>query len=217
MKLNRNQRDEGLLTLVLGILIFFVSCYFGFRNFYSETQQLRMQNEILNEQLAELEKIAGNKEMYVRQTKELQRGMEEKIRQFSSELISEEIVLYMEELEQKSEVHISAITIPERSGISIEQESNPSEVSGEDSAVMENNNDAENETSDAEQLSFSCIESNITYSSAYSELKDLIKLITTDKNRKSIDNVSGVFDENTGKVSGTMTVNYFILEGNNEK
>lgn len=213
MKMNVEHRDKGLLTLVLGMLIFFLSCYFGFRNFYNETQQLRVQNEMLNEQLAELEKAAVDKEKYAGLEKELQSGMEEKIRQFPEDIISEEIVLYMEELEQKSEVHISEITIPEKRSITMEQEGNPAEVSEDSDATAENNHEADGENiSDMESMSFSCVESDIAYSATYSGLKDMLRLITVDTDRKSIDNISGIFDEKTGKVSGTMTVNFFLLE-----
>ena len=216
--MNIRQRDVGLLMLVLGCLIFFVSCYFGFRNFYGETQHLRTQNEVLNEQLAALEKITVEKEWYNIQAEDLQRGMEEKIRGFSSDIISEEIVLYMEELEKKAEVHISSVTLPGRTDISIEPKSELLEVLEESSEAVESNSEVADENrSDKENMSFSCIESNIAFTATYSGLKDMIKIITTDKNRKSVDNVSWVLDEKTGDVSGTMTVNFFILEESSEQ
>ena len=213
MKLKNCYKDKGLLLLVLGILIFLVSYYFGFRKLRSETQDLMAQNEILNEQLAELEIIAADKDWYDSQRKELQNGIEEKICQFPSDIISEEIILYMEELEQAADAYISSVTLPERKSISVEPEKNPSVLLETAGLAEENNNDAGSEIQDIEQMSIFCIESNIAYSAAYSGFKDMIRLITTDAERKSIDNISVVFDENTGKLSGTMTVNYFILEG----
>ena len=48
-------------------------------------------------------------------------------------------------------------------------------------------------------------------------MQRIIKDIVEHEGRKSLDNVSLVFNENTGNLAGSMTINYFTLSGTNKE
>ena len=142
--------------------------------------------------------------------------MEEKIGSFPTDMAAEEIVLYIKALEQETQSYVASATLPGRVNIPIEQELeiNKLEMTEDVTGVVAENcfvNDGS--IPETENMAFSCIESDISFATTYAGLKEMVEAVTTDSNRKSVDNVSLVFNENTGNLSGNMTVNYFILSG----
>lgn len=216
MKLKISQKDKSLLMIVLGILIIAASYYLGFRNFQSETKKVKEQNEVLDTQIEVLENIAEMKDMYIAETKELSEGMEENLTKFPADMISEEVVLYMKGLEQSTGAYVSTITMPERINIPINQQYEENKLAATEDVtgvIAENSFVNDGIVPDTGNMYLSCVESEVAYSITYQGLKRMIKNITEDTNRKSVDNISLVFNENTGNLSGTMTVNYFVLSG----
>lgn len=220
LKLNISQRDKSLLLVLLGMLLLFVSYYFGFQTFREETQKLKVQNEMLDEQILTLEEIAANKDMYASETAVLREDMDAKIETFPADMIAEDIILYVKGMENDNETYIASATLPGRVQIPINQELelDKLEMTDDITGVVSANRYVNDGTiPDTAAMIFSCIESDISYSTTYRGLKKMIKSITEDHNRKSVDNISLVFNENTGNLSGTMTVNYFILQGSGKE
>ncbi len=216
MKLNISQRDKSLLIIIAGILIAFLSFYLGYRNFRSETEKIKVQNETLDTQIAVLEDLADLEDEYIAETKELEKVNEEIIQKFPANIIAEDVVLYIRGLEQETESYVSSITIPERVHVSIQAPvetymlNAANDITG---VIAENSFVNDGTVPDTRNMDFSYIESDISYSITYNGLKEMIQSIAEDKDRKNVDNISLVFNENTGNLSGSMTVNYFVLSG----
>ena len=220
MKINISQRDKSLLLVLLGMLLLFVSFYFGFQGLQDKTKKVKAENEILNTQIAALEEIAGKKELYITETEALGQKMEERIKGFPSDMIAEDIILYVKGMEQATETYVSSVSLPGRAGISINQEMELNKLeAAEDTTGVITANSFQNDGTipDTEKMTFSCISSDMSFATTYSGLKEMIKSITGDENRKNVDNISLIFNENTGNLSGNMTVNYFILQGSGKE
>lgn len=210
------QRDKNLILVMLGIVLVFCSYYFGFRTLKSMQESLEQENTALTGQIRALNEIAMNQEQYLQDTKELKAEMDKVIAQFPVDITSEDIILYTRDLERKTNSYVSSISMPALTSVPVAAEletdvlNQYGDITG---AVAQNAFVNEGRVPDAANMFLSKIESNISYSISYSGLKTMIQDITTDTGRKSIDNVSLVFNENTGDLSGTMTINYFLLSG----
>lgn len=210
------QRDKNLILVMLGIVLVFCSYYFGFRTLKSMQESLEQENTALTGQIRALNEIAMNQEQYLQDTKELKAEMDKVIAQFPVDITSEDIILYTRDLERKTNSYVSSISMPALTSVPVAAEletdvlNQYGDITG---AVAQNAFVNEGKVPDTANMFLSKIESNISYSISYSGLKTMIQDITTDTGRKSIDNVSLVFNENTGDLSGTMTINYFLLSG----
>lgn len=220
MKLKITKREKNLLLILLGILFVACSYYFGYETLKMETENLKRQNFALESQIETLETIEANKEQYVADTEEMHRDMDTVIEKFPVDMISEDVILYVKGLEQKTGSFVNSISIPGKEYIEIEAQQERNVLNAIDDVtgvVAANSFVNDGSIPNTEEMFLSKVESAVSYSVTYDGLKDIIKDIVGHEARKSLDNVSLVFNENTGNLAGSMTINYFTLSGTNKE
>ena len=209
-------REKNLLLILLGIVVVAVSYSFGYQPFKAETENLKKQNIALESQIKALENIEGSREQYVADTGDMRNTMVNTIEKFPADMISEDAILYVRYLEQMTGSYVNTVTIPGKEYIEI---SAPREAD-----VLKSIEDVtgvvaaygyvdDGSIPDTDHMFLAKIESEVSYSVTYDGFKDMIQDIVGHEARKSVDNVSLVFNENTGNLSGSMTINYFTLSG----
>ena len=95
------QRDKNLMLVMLGVVLVFCSYYFGFRTLKSWRQGVEQENMALEGQIRVLREISADQEQYVQDAKELKGEMDKILAQFPADMTSEDIILYMRDLEKK--------------------------------------------------------------------------------------------------------------------
>ncbi|MCI7596483.1 MAG: hypothetical protein MSS92_09760 [Lachnospiraceae bacterium] len=210
------QRDKNLMLVMLGVVLVFCSYYFGFRTLKSWRQGVEQENMALEGQIRVLREISADQEQYVQDAKELKGEMDKILAQFPADMTSEDIILYMRDLEKKNAAYISSITLPGQTNVAVAAEKEVDvlnqygDITG---AVAANSFVNDGSVPDTANMYLSKIESDVAFSVSYGGLKNMISDITMGQERKSIDEISLVFNENTGDLSGSMTINYFVLSG----
>ena len=216
MKLKISQRDKNMLVVLVGILLVFVSYYYGYRNLKEKTTVLQKQNNLLESQIDTLEKLSQNQGQYLLETQEMQTSMNEMIQKFPADIITEDIILYIRNLENKTGSYVHTLTTPGKEYIMVSADaerdvfSSMEDVTG---AIAEYGFVNDGKIPNIEDMRFAQVVSDVNYSVTYKGLKQVLKEITESENRKSVDNISLVFSDSTGDLTGSMTVNYFVLSG----
>lgn len=216
MKLKINQREKNLILIFLGVIVLAMSYYFGYSAFKTETERLKLENRTLEKQIQALEKMEQYRESYVSETGNMQKNMKELIQKFPADIIAEDIILYVRELENKNDVYVNHITVPAKEYVEFTTEyendilNSMSDVTG---VIAEYGFVNKGTIPQTQDMYLTKVKSDIVYSVTYDGLKDVIREIIEDENRKSVDNISLVFNENTGNLAGNMTINYFALSG----
>lgn len=216
MKLKITKREKNMIVILVGILLVMASYYLGYRTFKSRTDILKQQNQILESQIQTLEGISAEKDAYVAKTEEMQTSMNAIIQKFPSNMISEDIILYMRNLEQKTDSYVHNITTPAKQYVNItatEETDVLSSMEDVTGAIREYGFVNDGKVPDTRSMQLAQVESAVNCSITYKGLKDIVTDITENDNRKSIDNISLVFNENTGDLAGSMTVIYYTLSG----
>ena len=216
MKLKITKREKNMIVILVGILLVMASYYLGYRTFKSRTDILKQQNQILESQIQTLEGISAEKDAYVAKTEEMQTSMNAIIQKFPSNMISEDIILYMRNLEQKTDSYVHNITIPAKQYVNITATAETDVLSSMEDvtgAIREYGFVNDGKVPDTRSMQLAQVESAVNCSITYKGLKDIVTDITENDNRKSIDNISLVFNENTGDLAGSMTVIYYTLSG----
>lgn len=220
MKFKLTKREKNLLLILLGILFVACSYYFGYETLKMEAENLKRQNLALESQIEALETIEANKEQYITDTENMHQDMEAVIEKFPADMISEDVILYVKGLEQKTGSFVNSISIPGKEYIEIEaaQERNVLNAIEDVTGVVAANSFVnDGSIPNTEEMFLSKVESEVSYSVTYDGLKDIIQDVVESDARKSLDNVSLVFNENTGNLAGSMTINYFVLSGTNKE
>ena len=216
MKLKITKREKNMIVILVGILLVMASYYLGYRTFKSRTDILKQQNQILESQIQTLEGISAEKDAYVAKTEEMQTSMNAIIQKFPSNMISEDIILYMRNLEQKTDSYVHNITIPAKQYVNITATAETDVLSSMEDvtgAIREYGFVNDGKVPDTRSMQLAQVDSAVNCSITYKGLKDIVTDITENDNRKSIDNISLVFNENTGDLAGSMTVIYYTLSG----
>ena len=216
MKLKITKREKNMIVILVGILLVMASYYLGYRTFKSRTDILKQQNQILESQIQTLEGISAEKDAYVAKTEEMQTSMNAIIQKFPSNMISEDIILYMRNLEQKTDSYVHNITKPAKQYVNITATAETDVLSSMEDvtgAIREYGFVNNGKVPDTRSMQLAQVDSAVNCSITYKGLKDIVTDITENDNRKSIDNISLVFNENTGDLAGSMTVIYYTLSG----
>lgn len=216
MKLKITKREKNLILILIGILFLAASYYLGYSTLREEAENLKRENKILERQIQALEEMEENKGKYATETKEMQQNMNILLQRFPADIISEDIILYVRDLENKADADVNHVTVPGKKHLEIQASyetdvlSNMEDITG---AVAEYGFVNKGTIPKTEDMRLVKVESDITYSVTYKGLKRMIREIVEDEERKSVDNISLVFNENTGNLAGNMTINYFALSG----
>ena len=216
MKVKITKREKNMIVILVGILLVMASYYLGYSTFKGRTDILKQQNQVLESQIQTLEGISVEKDAYVAKTEEMQTSMNAIIQKFPSNMISEDIILYIRNLEQKTNSYVHNITIPAKQYVNITAETETDVLSSMEDvtgAIREYGFVNDGKVPDTKSMQLAQIESAVNCSVTYKGLKDIVTDITENENRKSVDNISLVFNENTGDLAGSMTVIYYTLSG----
>ena len=216
MKVRITKREKNMIVILVGILLVFSSYYLGYLKLKEKTEIIKQQNQILESQIQTLESISETKDEYVAKTAQMQTEMNAIIQKFPADMISEDVILYVKNLEQKTDSYVHNITIPERQYVNITAEteedvlSSFEDVTGAISAYGFVN---DGKIPNTRNMQLAQVESVVNSSVTYKGLKEIVKDIAENDNRKSVDNISLVFNENTGDLAGSMTIIYYTLSG----
>lgn len=216
MKIRITKREKNMLVILAGLLLVLLAYFYGYRILSEKTESIRRQNAVLNSQVQTLEMISQSKEQFISETELMQKDMEELMGSFPSDLIAEDIILYIKKLEQETDSYVHNVTTPSKEYVDITasvQEDVLGSFEDITGAIRDYGFINDGRIPDTSVMQFAQVESEVSCSVSYQGLKEIIADITGSEDRKSIDNVSLVFNENTGDLAGSMTVTYYTLSG----
>ena len=98
-----SSRDKKLLIVLGAVIIFLCTYFFGFSNQMTEIQDIEAESETLKLRIAELTQRAAQAEGLKEETASIREGMKEKLDEFPSELNTEDVIYFLNQLEEKKE------------------------------------------------------------------------------------------------------------------
>lgn len=211
------KKEASLLIVVLGIVIIALTYFYGVKKLNEKTEQLTAENAQLRDGISALEILQLKQQTYIGDT-ELMKGLGERIMEmFPSQIQTEDQILYAAELEDRVGCYFSYISTPASQNINITLEPREDSLSGVPDITGAI---AAHSTVDPEQIlsvngvMFANSASSNSFVCTYDQFKELVTRITDNPDVRSIDNISLAFDNSTGSLTGTMTINYYSMPGN---
>lgn len=236
-----SMRDKKILLMFIGILVFFVGWYFGYRPQMEKADQIEDLNGALEEQLQDLLELAENKDFYVSETASIKDKISEYISEFPADVRPEDGIVLANKMENELGFQITNVGVGEKEfvasldGSSEEdlaqsQDQTMSEqanaqtqeqidnIEGTDSqaeADLQNASDAAvaDQSSDSQVPVLYRTQVTLQFNGTYAGLKKAVLYVADQSGRMTLDNVNASYDTSTGNLTGTIIVNIFSMSG----
>ncbi len=236
-----SMRDKKILLMFIGILVFFVGWYFGYRPQMEKADQIEDLNGALEEQLQDLLELAANKDFYVSETASIKDKISEYISEFLADVRPEDGIVLANKMENELGFQITNVGVGEKEfvasidGSSEEdlaqsQDQTMSEqanaqtqeqidnIEGTDSQAEENLQNASDaavadQSSDSQVPVLYRTQVTLQFNGTYAGLKKAVLYVADQSGRMTLDNVNASYDTSTGNLTGTIIVNIFSMSG----
>lgn len=224
MKLTVN--NKRLLIMLGSALALLLSYFFVFTPQIEEAQLVIKKNDELFEKYMQLLDIQSNQEKYKTDIADMESEVLAYLKQFPAEIRAEDVFLMGRDIEKEAEMTINNVGLEEAqllasvAGITIH---NPDE----DQTLANKNNENTKEqvdkiegveqvdnttvTADGSAMSLFNTTNNINFAVSYEGIKKTIEYINQLDRRTTIEGLSAAFDDATGNLSGSITLNMFSM------
>jgi len=191
------RKDVQLLIGLLGILLAVVSWQFIYNPNIEEAETITAENDTLKVTIKELEDLNANRETYISETESMKQTSFEIIDRFPAAFLMEDEIMYLYNMENvtHNQIVVPNISFGTQNEVPYSGTLTVGEYQLQDDGIK-----------------LVTAQDNITFSTTYTGLKNVIKHIYGIPGRKSISNV-GLTAGADGYLSGNMTVDFYALFG----
>lgn len=240
--MNFSKRDRNILLVVAGVLVVLAVYFFVFLNLQEKTEALKQENQILDDVIVKLKDLDKNREQYLADTEQFKEENQEIKEEFPAGMKEEDDILYINGLEGSlGEYYASALGMPSavnyEAAYPIPETINVDEMLAGTTTAATETADAAAEGTDTAAAADDTASTDgavLSDASAYTDVKlyyvpvstafdvnyvsfkQLITAMAGDADKKSIEEVSLTYNEETGLLSGTMTSNFYYMQGTDE-
>ena len=223
-----SKRDILLLVGFIGILAAVCSYFFVFQPTMEKADALEQENVQLQARINDLSSKMENKDSYIAETESMNREMDAIFKEFPIDVREEDSILLAISQELISPMLISSISISACEPVVLQSEEEDVSHTYEIDEIEEYeaqegiSDDVSASAADpsgnglgTENMPSILMARNVTfnYLVSYEGLKRGIKNISVQDNRMSIDNLTVSYDESTGLLTGTTSVDMYCIPG----
>lgn len=216
MKLKKS--DINLLIMLVGVAIGVLSYFFVYTKFNEKTDILNVENAALEQEVNYLQDLADHKQEYIDKTESMQAEIDEIKAQFPAEYKPEDDILYIRAIEKDYDAFASSLGMGVPGVIEVQApvEAAPVAVATEESVDGEETEAApvaETAAAPTPEIQLYRVSLTTNMVTNYNSIKDIVQMINTDPNRKSIEQLSLAFDSETGDIAANMSFSAYSLSG----
>lgn len=224
-------KKELSYLLYLFALLFVVGAIFYGNYLSGKTETLNAENDVLSQEVAYLQDLYDHQAEYQAESDRMNLEMEDIKQQFPAEVRPENQIMYANGLEAKLEVLLDTIEMPGTELVTVQAAVAPVDTTAVTPDATATDADVDAAAGDATQAvdatqaagatistaatSISLLRSptNFEFQSSYKALKDFVRTVNEDPDRKSIEKLSIGYDTETGNLKGVMEVSMYALTG----
>lgn len=209
--------DINILIMLIGVLLAVAAYFFVYTSFKEKTAELEGQNASLETEVAELQKLAENKEFYLEETARMNDEMVAVIAKYPSDVRTEDEIMYTVELENVYSIWVNALQAGDKEMIQVATDAQqPQQDVVTEEAPVEDDGSQDNVTATGGYQDTVFLYNSpftINFKVTYRSMKDIVSAIIGSDERMNITNLSLAYDADTGCLSGSMNANMFTMSG----
>ncbi len=215
---NVSERDKKLLFLLGAILVIAVAYFFVFRSNMSKADEYKEKNEGLRSYIVELDNKIANEETKKVEIVEYNNKRSEILDRFAGGMSHELAIKLLADLEEKTEVTSTQVTLSVNDIFFDQQEAEnnlviaPEEISSVSSIAVEG-------TSEQEFTKLIGYKTSLTIEFACTDeqLRAATDFINEYDEKMSVESLTVGYDETTGGLVGTMVICIYAVDGNDKE
>lgn len=224
-----SKKDLSLILYLLGAVFAIGAIFYG-NSIASKTETLKTENDSLSKEVAYLQDLYDHQQEYQQESERMNLEMEEIKEQFPAEVRPETQIMYTNGLEAKLDVLLDEIGMPGTELVTVAGDfSVPTSGVTTDPAATTDGATTDGATADgtatetaavsaaATSISLYRTPADLSYQASYKGLKDLIRTVNEDTDRKSIEQMSVAFDKETGNLRGSLKISMYSLSGTDKE
>lgn len=219
-----SKRDILLLVGFIGILFFFVTLYWVFWPTQEKVEEMQAESIQLKQQITDLTIKTNNKETYLTEMEKMLKEIDDIYAVFPVNVKAEDVILMAINQELVSPMLVESVNIEQLAPVSFEELMAPTEEHDYTYDLGENDvlgvgdepmDGADNTTavegSAAEEIDWLYNRrATFNYGVSYEGLKRSIRHIVDQPNRMAIETLTVTFDDSTGLLIGSTTLNMYL-------
>ncbi len=219
-----SKRDILILVGFIGILFFFVAFYWVFLPAQEKVEEMQAASIQLKQQITDLTIKTNNKETYLTEMDKMIKEIQDIYQVFPVNVKAEDVILMAINQELVSPMVVDSVNIEQLVPVSFEELVPPEEehdytydlgendVLGVDDEPLDSDGDAvaAEDSADAEIDWLYNRKATFNYGVSYEGLKRSIRHIVDQPNRMAIETLTVTFDETTGLLIGSTTLNMYL-------
>lgn len=214
------KQQVNVLIMVLGVVIIALTYFYGVQKLNEKTEALEAENGQLRNEINTLQELQLKQNSYIADT-EMMKGLCEVIADmFPSRILTEDEIMYAVKLENQVGCYFSYVGTPVTQNIEIplgEKENILSGLTDITGAIAQNSAINEEQVYNVDGIMLGNAASSNNFVCTYDQFKQLVTLIVENPDMRSIDEISLSYDNATGSLTGTMTINYYSMSGTDRK
>ena len=205
--------DKTIILMLVGILLAAASYFLVYKNLTAETETMQKANAELKKEVEYLQELADNKQKYIDDTAAMQIKIEEIKAQFPAQYLPEDDILYMIDAEETHSAVATSINMGVTAVVEVAPPVTEAPAATEEPAAEGEATEVSTEETVAPDIMLYRTPVTVNMLSGYKGIKDFLKQVNTDKNRKAVDTISISFDTETGELLSTIGMSMYSLTG----
>lgn len=221
-------RDKKLLVYLLAVVILAAAYYLGANPLLTKNDAITAETESLQNEVNSLLTIYNSQEAYSAKIAKEQVRLNEAIQKFPSGLTQENTIMMLADIEDNTGAWIARVSFSEEELFDGSVDDSPSAESFDEFSENALNAElTETHTGEMPELelpggtqnlsasNLKRVKQNLSldYYCQYNDFKRFIEYINNYSNRLFISSLSATYGEETGKVSGTVTISQYAIYG----
>lgn len=184
--------QKKLLVLLLMVVVFFAAYRFGFAPMQEKAEKIEKECEQLNEEISGLKAKAKNEKKYLEAIESNAKAIKEQLAVFGPGVTPEKSILFFRDLENETGTTVSSISFGTPVLLSVTES-----LTGALGMPLQ-------------QYVTSY---NIAYMTSYDGIKQCIDVVNQYPEKMHISNISMIYNGETDKMNGSMSVEWYSLLG----
>lgn len=198
-----SESDKKLLVIFLAICILAASYFFVFSKGMSKANEVEESNVQKEQKVLELQSKIAREAAIKKETAELKEKEQEIKNKYPTDMTEEKAMSIIRDIESKTDFKTTQITF-------IKGNSEAGGTTTQDSSDTTADTASESDTK-TDSTTGRYMEVSLVYKASYKGLKKLNEYVNKYSDRMTIPSINATFDSETGKLSGTVTIDMYYL------
>lgn len=221
-KIKLSDSDKRLLIIFFAILMVAASYFFFFTKSMSKASDIEDGNTKDKAQVQQMEQMEAALPQVRENMKNLKQKQADIIAKYPSDIKTEKVIWILQDIEDHNDYHISDITFAMSNPLQITPDvSDTTDTATDDTATDTSEADTQSsddgsdsgngETAAANAVTSYYASIGVKYDATYEGLKDMLAYVNEYSDRITITDFSSSMDSETGRLTGDMTFNMYVI------